>query len=83
MPNSFSVRRSKPTDQFQSLAFYDRTVIFALAEKVEQGSSLLAPGRSLSSSENTSPVQIEKAALPLVPLAESEEEEKEEEEEGC
>ncbi len=63
--------------------YYDRTVIFALAEKVEQGSSLLAPGRSLSSSENTSPVQTEQAALPLVPLAESEEEEDEEEEEGC
>jgi len=56
-------------------------VIFALAEKVEQGSSLLAPERSLSSSEKTSPVQTEQAALPLVPLAESEEEE--EEEEGC
>ena len=39
-------------------------------------------GGSLSSSENTSPVQTEQAALPLVPLAESEEEE-EEEEEGC
>ena len=60
-------------------------MIFALAEKVEEGSSLLAPGRSLSSSsENTSPVQTEQAALPLVPLAESEEEEEEEEkEEGC
>ena len=59
-------------------------MIFALAKKVEQGSSLLAPGRSLSSSENTSPVQTEQAALPLVPLAESEEEEEEEEkEEGC
>ena len=57
-------------------------MIFALAEKVEQGSGLLAPGRSLSSSENTSPVQTEQAALPLVPLAQSEEEE-EEEEEGC
>jgi len=58
-------------------------VIFVLAEKVEQRSSLLAPGRSLSSSENTSPVQTEQAVLPLVPLTESEEEEEKQEEEGC
>ena len=58
-------------------------MIFALAKKVEQRSSLLAPGRSLFSSENTSPVQTEQATLPLVPLIESEEEDEEEEEEGC
>ena len=79
-------RQAIEADRTNSKAwlYYDRTVIFALAEKVEQGSSLLAPGRSLSSSsENTSLVQTEQAALPLVPLAESEEEEEEEEEEGC
>ena len=78
-------RQAIEADRTNSKAwlYYDRTVIFALAEKVEQGSSLLAPGRSLSSSENTSPVQTEQAALPLVPLAESEEEEEEKEEEGC
>ena len=77
-------RQAIEADRTNSKAwlYYDRTVIFALAEKVEEGSSLLAPGRFLSSSENTSPVQTEQAALPLVPLAESEEEE-EEEEEGC
>ena len=79
-------RQAIEADRSNSKAwlYYDRTVIFALAEKVEQGSSLLAPGRSLSSSsENTSPVQTKQAALPLMPLAESEEEEEEEEEEGC
>ena len=78
-------RQAIEADRTNSKAwlYYDRTVIFALAEKVEQVSSLLAPGRSLSSSENTSPVQTEQAALPLVPLAESEEEEEKEEEEGC
>jgi len=78
-------RQAIEADRTNSKAwlYYDRTVIFALAEKVEEGSSLLAPGRSLSSSsENTSPVQTKQAALPLMPLAESEEEE-EEEEEGC
>ena len=68
---------------YKSWLYYDRTMIFALEEKMEQGSSLLATGRSLSSSENTAPVQTEQAALPLVPLAESEEEEEEEEEECC
>ena len=78
-------RQAIEADRTNSKAwlYYDRIVIFALAEKLEQSSTLLAPGRSLSSSENTSPVQTEQAALPLVPLAESEEEEEEEEEEGC
>lgn len=78
-------RQAIEADQTNSKAwlYYDRNVIFALAEKVEHGSSLLAPGRSLSSSENSSPIQTDQAALPLVPLTESEEEEEEEEEEGC
>ena len=78
-------RQAIEADRTNSKAwlYYDRTVIFALEETVEQGSSLLAPGRSLSSSENTSPVQTEQAALPLEPLIESEGEDKEEKEEGC
>ena len=49
-------RQAIEADRTNSKAwlYYDRTVIFALAEKVEQGSSLLAPGRSLSSSETSS-----------------------------
>ena len=68
---------------YKAWLYYDRTMIFALEEKMEQGSSLLAPGRSLSSSENTSPVQTDQAVLHLLPLIESEEEDEEEEEEGC
>ena len=44
-------RQAIEADRTNSKAwlYYDRTVIFALAEKVEQRSTLLAPGRSLSS----------------------------------
>ena len=79
-------RQAIEADRTNSKAwlYYDRSVIFALAEKVEQGSGLLAPGRSLATSgAGVLDMQVDQTAASVMPLSEEGEEEEVEDEEGC